>query len=183
VVHVLDEDGRELTEPGKEGAIYFDAPADPEARFSYYKDAAKTQSSYRGTMITIGDIGYKDAEGYVYLTDRQSNMIISGGANIYPQETENHLLMHPKVADAAVIGVPNQDLGEEVKAVVVPAPGAVMGAELERELIEFCRQGLAHYKCPRSIDFATEVPRLETGKMAKRKLREKYWAGRESRLV
>jgi acyl-coenzyme A synthetase/AMP-(fatty) acid ligase len=183
VVHVLDEEGRELTEPGREGAIYFDAPPDPAARFSYYKDDAKTASSYRGTMFTIGDIGYKDAEGYVYLTDRQSNMIISGGANIYPQETENHLLMHPKVADVAVIGVPNEDLGEEVKAVVVPAPGAAAGPELARELIEFCRGGLAHYKCPRSIDFASEVPRTETGKMAKRKLREKYWAGHESRIV
>ncbi len=183
VVHTLDEDGNEFDEPGREGAIYFDAPADVAARFSYHKDPAKTQSTYRGSLFTIGDIGYKDADGYLYLTDRQSNMIISGGVNIYPQETENHLVMHPKVQDVAVIGVPNEDLGEEVKAVVVLAPGITPGAALERELIEFCRQSLAHYKCPRTIDFASDVPRTETGKMAKRRLRDKYWAGRESRIV
>jgi acyl-coenzyme A synthetase/AMP-(fatty) acid ligase len=110
-------------------------------------------------------------------------MIISGGVNIYPQETENHLVTHPKVYDVAVIGVPNDDLGEEVKAVVVPALGATPGAELERELIEFCRAGIAHYKCPRTIDFASELPRTETGKMQKRKLRERYWQGHASRLV
>ncbi|HTO68317.1 MAG TPA: AMP-binding protein [Myxococcota bacterium] len=183
VVHLLDEAGREFDEPGREGAVYFDAPSDPTARFSYHKDPEKTASSYRGSLFTIGDIGYKDADGYLYLTDRQSNMIISGGVNIYPQETENHLVMHPKVQDVAVIGVPNEDLGEEVKAVVVPAAGAVPGPQLERELVEYCRAHLAHYKCPRTIDFATEVPRTETGKMAKRRLREKYWAGRESRIV
>ncbi|HTO07305.1 MAG TPA: AMP-binding protein [Myxococcota bacterium] len=183
VVHTLDENGLEFDEPGREGAIYFDAPSDPSARFSYHKDPDKTASTYKGSLFTIGDIGYKDAEGYVYLTDRQSNMIISGGVNIYPQETENHLIMHPKVQDVAVIGVPNEDLGEEVKAVVVPAAGVSPGPALERELIEFCRSALAHYKCPRTIDFASDVPRTETGKMAKRRLREKYWAGRESRIV
>ncbi|MEX2207683.1 MAG: acyl-CoA synthetase [Myxococcota bacterium] len=183
VVHILDEDGNEITTPGKEGAIYFEAPPDPAARFSYHKDEAKTASTYRGNLFTIGDIGYKDAEGYVYLTDRQSNMIISGGVNIYPQETESHLVMHPKVQDVAVIGVPNEDLGEEVKAVVVPAAGVTPGPDLERELIAFCREHIAHYKCPRTIDFASEVPRTETGKMAKRKLREKYWTGKSSRLV
>jgi acyl-coenzyme A synthetase/AMP-(fatty) acid ligase len=182
-VHILDEDGKEIETPGKEGAIYFDAPPDPAARFSYHKDAEKTASTYRGSLFTIGDIGYKDADGYVFLTDRQSNMIISGGVNIYPQETEIHLVMHPKVQDVAVIGVPNEDLGEEVKAVVVPAAGATPGPDLERELIAFCRDHIAHYKCPRTIDFATEVPRTETGKMAKRKLREKYWTGKSSRLV
>jgi long-chain acyl-CoA synthetase len=183
VVHILDEEGREITEPNKEGAIYFDAPPDPAARFEYHKDAQKTASTYRGSMFTIGDIGYKDADGYLFLTDRQSNMIISGGVNIYPQETESHLVMHPKVHDVAVIGVPNEDLGEEVKAVVVPAPGVTPGPDLERELIAFCRDHIAHYKCPRTIDFASELPRLETGKMAKRKLREKYWSGHSSRIV
>jgi acyl-CoA synthetase (AMP-forming)/AMP-acid ligase II len=183
VIHTLDENGVEFDEPGREGAIYFDAPSDPTARFSYHKDPEKTASTYRGSLFTIGDIGYKDAEGYLYLTDRQSNMIISGGVNIYPQETENHLVMHPKVQDVAVIGVPNEDLGEEVKAVVVPAPGVSPGPALERELIEFCRSGLAHYKCPRTIDFASDVPRTETGKMAKRRLREKYWVGHKSRIV
>ena len=183
VVHLLDENGVEFDEPGREGAVYFDAPADPAARFAYHKDPEKTASTYRGGMFTIGDIGYKDADGYLYLTDRQSNMIISGGANIYPQETENLLVMHPKVQDVAVIGVPNEDLGEEVKAVVVPAPGVSPGPDLERELIAFCRERIAHYKCPRTIDFAKDVPRTETGKMAKRLLREKYWAGHSSRLV
>jgi acyl-CoA synthetase (AMP-forming)/AMP-acid ligase II len=183
VVHLLDENGVEFDAPGREGAVYFDAPADASARFSYHKDPQKTASTYRGSLFTIGDIGYKDAEGYLYLTDRQSNMIISGGANIYPQETENLLVMHPKVQDVAVIGVPNDDLGEEVKAVVVPAAGVAPGPELERELIAFCRAQLAHYKCPRTIDFASDVPRTETGKMAKRLLRDKYWAGRGSRLV
>ena len=102
-------------------------------------------------------------------------MIISGGVNIYPQEVENELTMHPKVADVAVIGVPNADLGEEVKAVVVTAPGAIPGAELEREIIAFCRSRLAHFKCPVSVDFADELPRLPTGKLLKRELRKKYW--------
>ncbi|HVH05368.1 MAG TPA: AMP-binding protein, partial [Myxococcota bacterium] len=162
-VHFLDEDGAEITEPRKEGAIYFEAPPDPAARFKYHKDDAKTAGTYRGDLFTIGDIGYQDEEGYVYLTDRQSNMIISGGVNIYPQETENHLITHPKVHDVAVIGVPNADLGEEVKAVVVPAPGAAPGPEHEHELIEFCRQGIAHYKGPRTVDFDDALPRTETG--------------------
>jgi long-chain acyl-CoA synthetase len=110
-------------------------------------------------------------------------MIISGGVNIYPQETESHLVMHPKVHDVAVIGVPNEEMGEEVKAVVVPAPGVAAGPDLERELIAFCRQGIAHFKCPRSIDFIEELPRTETGKMAKRLLRDRYWKAHQSRLV
>ena len=107
----------------REGAIYFEAPPDPAARFNYYKDDEKTAVTYRGDLFTIGDIGYLDAEGFLFLTDRQSNMIISGGVNIYPQETESHLVTHPKVHDVAVIGVPNDEMGEEVKAVVVPAAG------------------------------------------------------------
>jgi fatty-acyl-CoA synthase len=180
-VWILDEEGREVTQPGVEGAVYFESPA--TGRFSYHKDAAKTASTYRGDLFTIGDIGYLDADGFLFLTDRQSNMIISGGVNIYPQETENHLVVHPKVDDVAVIGVPDEEMGEAVKAVVIPARGAVPGPELERELIEHCRQGIAHYKCPRSIDFVTELPRTETGKMAKRTLRARYWEGRGSKLV
>ena len=182
-VHVLDEDGRSIEEPNREGAIYFEAPPDPAARFRYYKDDAKTAGTYRGDLFTIGDVGYLDADGYLYLTDRQSNMIISGGVNIYPQETESHLITHPKVYDVAVLGVPNDDLGEEVKAVVVPAPGVEPGPGLESELIDFCRAHIAHYKCPRTIDFASELPRTETGKMQKRKLRDRYWQGHASRLV
>lgn len=182
-VHLLDDEGREIDEPNREGAIYFEAPPDPTARFRYYKDDAKTEGTYRGTLFTIGDVGYLDPEGYLYLTDRQSNMIISGGVNIYPQETESHLVAHPKVHDVAVIGVPNEEMGEEVKAVVVPAPGVHAGPALEDELIQFCRAHIAHYKCPRSIDFAAELPRTETGKMQKRKLRDQYWKGHASRLV
>jgi long-chain acyl-CoA synthetase len=182
-VHILDEEGREITEPRREGAIYFEAPPDPTQRFRYYKDDAKTAGTYRGNLFTIGDIGYLDEEGYLYLTDRQSNMIISGGVNIYPQETENHLVTHPKVYDVAVIGVPDEEMGEAVKAVVVPAPGVAPGPELEAELIAYCRDGIAHYKCPRSIDFVDALPRTETGKMQKRKLRDRYWQGREGRLV
>jgi len=182
-IHVLDEEGRPVDEPGREGAIYFEAVADPVQRFRYHKDEEKTEGAYRGNLFTLGDIGYLDADGYLYLTDRQSNMIISGGVNIYPQETENHLVMHPQVHDVAVIGVPNEEMGEEVKAVVVPVADAVPGPELERTLIDYCRAGIAHYKCPRSIDFVESLPRTETGKMQKRKLRDRYWAGHESRLV
>jgi acyl-coenzyme A synthetase/AMP-(fatty) acid ligase len=182
-VHVLDEDGSEIEAPGREGAIYFEAPPEQAARFQYYKDAEKTAKTYRGHLFTIGDIGYLDEEGFLYLTDRQSNMIISGGVNIYPQETENHLVMHPKVHDVAVIGVPSEEMGEEVKAVVVPAPDVVPGPALESELVAFCRDGIAHYKCPRSIDFVDALPRTETGKMAKRLLRDRYWQGHQSRLV
>jgi acyl-coenzyme A synthetase/AMP-(fatty) acid ligase len=182
-VHILDEEGHEVDAPRREGAIYFEAPPDPTARFRYYKDDKKTEGTYRGDLFTIGDIGYLDEEGFLYLTDRQSNMIISGGVNIYPQETESHLVTHPKVHDVAVIGVPNADLGEEVKAVVVPVPGALAGPALAQELIEFCRAGIAHYKCPRTVDFVDELPRTETGKMQKRKLRDRYWEGHGSRIV
>lgn len=182
-VHILDEEGRAIEEPNREGAIYFEAPPDPAARFDYYKDAQKTAGTYRGDLFTIGDIGYLDEEGYLYLTDRQSNMIISGGVNIYPQETESHLVTHPKVYDVAVIGVPDEEMGEAVKAVVVPAPGCPPGAALADELIAYCRDHIAHYKCPRTIDFVGELPRTETGKMQKRKLRDRYWQGHAGRLV
>ena len=134
-------------------------------------------------MSTVGDIGYLDAEGFIYLTDRAAFMIISGGVNIYPQECENLLATHPKVADAAVFGVPNEEMGEEVKAVVQPAPGVAAGPELAAELIGFCREQLAHVKCPRSIDFEADFPRLPTGKLYKQPLRDRYWQGRKSRIL
>lgn len=182
-IHILDEEGCSIEEPGREGAIYFEAPPDPAARFNYYKDEIKTAGTYRGDLFTIGDIGTLDADGYLYLTDRQSNMIISGGVNIYPQETESHLITHPMVYDVAVIGVPNDDLGEEVKAVVVPAPGNEPTPALANDLLAYCRSHIAHFKCPRSIDFVTALPRTETGKMQKRKLRDRYWQGHTGRLV
>jgi acyl-CoA synthetase (AMP-forming)/AMP-acid ligase II len=131
----------------------------------------------------LGDVGYLDEDGFLFLTDRQSHMIISGGVNIYPQETEDLLIMHPKVDDVAIIGVPNEEMGEEVKAVVVPVDGNEAGPVLAQELIDYCREGIAHFKCPRSVDFVLELPRTETGKMAKRKLRDTYWANQGDQRI
>ena len=134
-------------------------------------------------LVGDGDVGHLDPDGYLYLTDRKSHMIISGGVNIYPQEVENCLAAHPRIDDVAVIGVPNDDMGEEVKGVVQLAPGVEPSPELERELIAYVREHIAHYKAPRSIDFVSELPRLENGKIYKRMLRDRYWSGRGSRLV
>jgi len=179
-LHVLDDEMRPVP-AGTSGTLWFKT-ASP---FEYFKDPAKTKEarSPDGTMSTVGDVGYVDEDGYVYLTDRRTFMIISGGVNIYPQECENLLITHPEVADAAVFGVPNEDLGEEVKAVVQPMPGIRPRADFAEELIAFCRQHLAHIKCPRSIDFEEELPRLPTGKLYKRLLRDRYWGERKSRIV
>jgi long-chain acyl-CoA synthetase len=178
--HVLDEQMNELP-AGTIGKLWFKT-ASP---FSYFNDTRKTAkaNSPDGTMSTVGDIGYIDDEGFIYLTDRASFMIISGGVNIYPQECENLLVTHPKVQDAAVFGVPNEDLGEEVKAVVQLMPGVAPGGEVEAELIAFCREHLAHMKCPCSIDFEAEFPRLPTGKLYKTALRDRYWKGHETRIL
>ncbi|MDO8363381.1 MAG: AMP-binding protein [Actinomycetota bacterium] len=172
-LHILDDEGVEL-EVGETGQIWFESPT----TFEYHNDPVKTQNAFndRG-WSSLGDVGYLDGDGYLYLTDRVSHMIISGGVNIYPQEVENELTMHPAVADVAVIGVPNADLGEEVKAVVMAADPAAAGPELAAELIEFCRSRLAHYKCPVSVDFVDELPRLPTGKLLKRELRDRYAKG------
>jgi long-chain acyl-CoA synthetase len=179
-LHVLDEEMR-LVPVGTPGTLWFET-ASP---FEYFKDPVKTAQarSPDGTLSTVGDVGYVDEDGYVYLTDRCTFMIISGGVNVYPQECENLLITHPAVADAAVFGVPNEDLGEEVKAVVQPMPGIRPTADFAEELIAFCRQHLAHIKCPRSVDFATELPRLPTGKLYKRQLRDRYWGERTSRII
>ncbi|HET7407078.1 MAG TPA: AMP-binding protein [Mycobacteriales bacterium] len=177
--HILDEDGKELP-PGEAGTIWFEG----DASFEYHNDPEKTKSAYNDAgWATLGDVGYLDDEGYLYLTDRKAYMIISGGVNIYPQEAENLLVTHPKVMDVAVFGVPNEEFGEEVKAVVQPMDPAAAGPELEQELLEFCRANLAHYKCPRTIDFDEELPRHPTGKLYKRLLRDRYWTGKESRIV
>jgi long-chain acyl-CoA synthetase len=178
-LHVLDDAMREVP-TGQTGKIWFKT-ASP---FEYFNDPIRTAevNSPDRTMSTLGDIGHVDEEGYLYLTDRASFMVISGGVNIYPQECENLLITHPKVADAAVFGVPNEEMGEEVKAVVQLAPGFAPRAEMEAELIAFCREHLAHHKCPRSIDFEAELPRLPTGKLYKTLLRERYWKGRKSRI-
>ena len=177
---ILDDEG-EPCPTGTPGTVWFRGATN----FEYYNDPRKTAESRNATgdTSTVGDVGYLDEEGYLYLTDRRTYMIISGGVNIYPQETENLLVTHPKVLDAAVIGVPDEDLGETVKAIVQPAPGATPGPELERELIEFCREHLAHYKCPRSVDFEDELPRLPTGKLYKRLLRDRYWADHATRIL
>ncbi|MDU6378462.1 MAG: AMP-binding protein, partial [Bradyrhizobium sp.] len=149
----------------------------------YWRLPDKTAEAFRGDYCSVGDMARRDADGYIHLADRKSNMIISGGVNIYPQECENLLITHPKVADAAVFGVPNPDLGEEVKAVIQPMSGIPPSAGLEEELIAFCRQSLSRQKVPRSIDFEKELPRLPTGKLYKRLLRDRYWGNKTSRIV
>jgi long-chain acyl-CoA synthetase len=177
---ILDDDGNEVP-TGTTGTVWFEGATN----FTYYHDEAQTVESRdeTGRRSTVGDVGYVDDDGYLYLTDRKTYMIISGGVNIYPQEAENLLVTHAKVLDAAVIGVPNQDLGEEVKAVVQVMDGVEPGPDLERELLAFCRDNLAHYKCPRTVDFAAELPRLPTGKLYKRLLRDRYWGESASRIV
>jgi long-chain acyl-CoA synthetase len=179
-LHILDAEMKPCPK-GVPGEIWFKT-ATP---FEYFNDPARTAQtrSADGTMSTVGDVGYVDDDGFLYLTDRSTFMIISGGVNIYPQECENLLITHPKVADAAVFGVPNEDLGEEVKAVVQPVAGVTPGPELARELLEFCTRHLAKMKCPRTIDFTDALPRLPTGKLYKKVLRDKYWGDRKTRIV
>lgn len=178
-VHVVSEDGIELA-AGESGELFFEGG--PE--FEYFKDPAKTASvsNDRGWR-SLGDMGYVDDDGYLYLTDRSTFMIVSGGVNIYPQEVENLLIMHPDLIDAAVFGVPNDEFGEEVKAVVQPADGIASGPALEAELIDYCRSRLATYKCPRTIEFERELPRDPNGKLYKRRIRDRYWQGRASRIL
>jgi acyl-CoA synthetase (AMP-forming)/AMP-acid ligase II len=173
-LRIVDEAGEECP-TGEIGAVYFaDAP-----QFAYHNDPEKTKRAYNEKgWSTLGDVGYLDADGYLYLTDRKAYMIISGGVNIYPQETEDVLITHPAVADVAVFGVPNEEMGEEVKAVVQPHDMARAGKELEAELIAFCRTRLSPLKCPRSVDFDPQLPRTPTGKLVKRLLRDRYWPAR-----
>jgi long-chain acyl-CoA synthetase len=172
IAHVLDDGGDEAA-AGEIGTIWFEGGLP----FEYHNDPDKTASTMNEKgWATVGDVGYVDDDGYLYLTDRRTFMIISGGVNIYPQEVENLLVTHPKVMDVAVIGVPSDDLGEEVKAVVQPVEWDDAGPVLGQELVELCRSHLAAYKCPRSVDFDPELPRLDTGKLYKRLLRDRYWA-------
>ncbi|MBU2512914.1 acyl-CoA synthetase [bacterium] len=167
-IHIMDENGNELPH-GEPGVIYLEGGRD----YSYLKEPEKTASDRNEKGWTnIGDIGYLDEEGYLYLTDRKSFMIISGGVNIYPQETEDILVMHPKVVDVAVIGVPNEEFGEEVKAVVQPVDMAEAGPELAEELIEYCKSRISTIKCPRSVDFMSELPRTPAGKLLKRLIKD-----------
>jgi len=178
-VHVIGDDGAECA-IGESGELYFEGGPS----FEYFKDPAKTASvSNEHGWRTLGDMGYVDEDGYLYLTDRSTFTIVSGGVNIYPKEAENLLVMHPKLVDAAVFGVPNEEFGEEVKAVVQPADGVAAGPELEAELIAYCRAHLAAYKCPRTVEFDADLPRDPNGKLYKRRIRERYWQGRSSRIV
>jgi long-chain acyl-CoA synthetase len=174
-VRVLDDEGKPVA-PGQPGTVYMSLA---QADFEYHKDKAKTDANRRDGFFTVGDIGYLNDEGYLFLCDRKIDMIISGGANIYPAEIESELLSHPKVADAAVFGIPNEDWGEEVKAVIEPAPGVQAGPALAEEILAFCAGRLAKYKQPKSIDFIEVMPRDPNGKLYKRKLRDPYWQGRE----
>jgi acyl-CoA synthetase (AMP-forming)/AMP-acid ligase II len=178
-LRILGEDGKEQP-PGVPGGIYFaNGP-----QFEYHNDAAKTRGAYSPEgWSTLGDVGYVDEAGYLYLTDRKAYMIISGGVNIYPQEAENVLTAHPKVIDVAVFGVPNEEFGEEVKAVVQPVDMALATPAFAAELIAYCRERLADVKCPRSIDFDPELPRHPNGKLYKRILRDRYWRDRASKII
>lgn len=177
-IHILDDEGNELAH-GQEGGVYFSGGGN----FEYHGDADKTNAAHIGDRSTLGDIGWLDEDGFLHLTDRKAFTIISGGVNIYPQEAENALSMHPDVVDAAVFGVPNEDLGEEVKAVVQPETMPTTEEDtqaLERLLIEHCQSQLAKIKCPRTVDFRAELPRAATGKLYKRELKAEYWPQRDS---
>ncbi|MNN40943.1 Long-chain-fatty-acid--CoA ligase FadD13 [compost metagenome] len=173
-LHICDDEGNEVP-VGEKGLVYFGSE---QPAFKYHNDDEKTRSSQHPrnpNWSAIGDIGYVDADGFLYLTDRKSFMIISGGVNIYPQAIENELILHPSVADVAVIGVPNAEMGEEVKAVVELVPGAQGSDELAQEMIEFLNGKIGRYMMPRSVDFIDQLPRLPTGKLYKQQLRERYW--------
>jgi long-chain acyl-CoA synthetase len=173
-VKVGDDEGNELPR-GEVGLLYLHAPG--AARFSYYKAEDKTRSAYRGDYFTLGDVGYVDDEGFLFLTDRSADLVISGGVNVYPAEVDAVLLEHAAVADVATIGVPDPEWGEQVKSVVELVPGVVASPELAAELIEYARGRLAHFKCPKSVEFADALPRQDNGKIYKRLLREQYRSG------
>lgn len=179
-IHICGDDGAELR-VGEPGLVYFEGGWD----FAYLNDPDKTRESrhpQHWSWSTLGDVGYLDEDGYLFLTDRKSFVIISGGVNVYPQETENLLVSHPKIADAAVIGVPDADLGEAVKAVVQPLDWRDANAQFAAEITAYCREHLSPIKVPRSIDFERELPRHDTGKLYKRLIRNRYWAGRDKRI-
>jgi long-chain acyl-CoA synthetase len=177
LVKVMTEDGQDA-DVGEIGLVYLRAVA--ATKFDYYGDAEKTAGAFIGDYFTLGDMGYMDTEGFLYLTDRTANLIISGGVNIYPAEVDAVLLDHPAVGDVATIGVPDEEWGEAVKAVVQLAPGVRGSKKLADELIAFTREHLAHYKCPRTVDFVDELPREDTGKIFKRKLRDQYRAAADA---
>ena len=178
-VKICDENGDPLP-PGEEGLIYFAGGG----QFEYHNDPEKTaESRNKHGWTTLGDVERVDEEGYLYLTDRKSFMIISGGVNIYPQEIENLLTTHPKVADVAVVGAPHEEMGEQVVAVIQPADWNEAGGALATELLDFARANLSHVKAPRRIDFMQELPRQPTGKLYKRLIRDAYWRKEDAPIV
>ncbi len=174
-IAIFDDAGNRIETPGEIGTVYMSMQS---GDFEYHKDQEKTQKNRIGKFFTVGDVGFLDEDGYLFLRDRKIDMIISGGANIYPAEIEGVLLSHPKVGDVAVFGIPNDDWGEEVKAVVEPAEGVDPSPELAEDILAFCEDKLAKFKRPRTIDFIAELPRDPNGKLYKRKLRDPYWVGR-----
>jgi long-chain acyl-CoA synthetase len=176
---ILDDEGNELP-AGEVGTIYMKAP--DSGRFAYYKDPDKTTSSYRGDYFTLGDMGYFDADGYLFLTGRTAEVIISGGVNIYPQEVDNQVMQHEAVREVCTVGVPNDEWGEEVCTVIELNPGYTGSTQLSVEIIDFARSRLPHYMCPRRIDFAQDLPRMPTGKIQRRKVRDPYWQGRDKQI-
>lgn len=177
-IKILDDQGKELP-PYETGTIYMSSAL---ASFEYFKDKEKTAANRKGDLFTVGDMGYLDEDGWLFISDRKADMIISGGVNIYPAEIEAVLHQHPKVADVAVFGVPDEDWGESVKAVVETVPGVAHSPELAEELRQYVHDRMAHYKVPRSFEFIDQLPRYPTGKLYKRLLRDKYWQGRERKV-
>jgi len=178
-VEIQDDEGNVLP-TGETGTIYFNAPK--TGRFEYYKDPEKTQKAYRNDFFTLGDMGYLDKDDYLFLTGRSAEIIISGGVNVYPQETDNALLTHPSVKDVCTIGIPSDEWGEEVRSVVELVPDIDPTDELKQALLKHCKENLPSYKCPRSIDFKTDLPRLPTGKILRRQVRLPYWEGRTKQI-
>lgn len=176
---ILDEQGNECP-PNVSGAIYHQLP--PGGGFSYYKDEKKTQASRVGDYFTMGDMGYFDEDGYLFLTGRSAETIISGGVNIYPQEIDNELIKHEAVADSATVGVPHDEWGEQVKAVILLKPGYAPSDLLAQEILAFARDSLPSFKVPRSLDFVTGLPRSEAGKIQRGKVRAPYWEGRARQI-
>ena len=175
VVKILDENGNEMP-PNQPGLVYMQMGG---SSFAYHKAEEKTREARVGDLFTVGDIGYLDDDGYLFLMDRKNDMIISGGVNIYPAEIEGELVMHPAIADVAVFGVPDEQWGEAIKAVIQPAPGIVPSDELTEQIRAFAADRLAKYKLPKIVEYMDELPRDDNGKLYKRKLRDQSWAGRE----
>ncbi|MDX5393506.1 MAG: AMP-binding protein [Pseudomonadota bacterium] len=178
-VRIVDEEGNDCPN-GVPGTIYHQLP--PGGGFQYYKDEKKTQASRLGDFFTMGDVGYFDDDDYLFLTGRSAETIISGGVNIYPQEIDNELIKHPAVADSSTVGIPHDQWGEEVRAVILLNPGYSPSDELAQEILGFARQALPGFKVPRGLDFVEDLPRSEAGKIQRNKVRAPYWEGRARQI-